>query len=61
MSINSGPWDYWPPFLSNGPLLKQEWAIFKYYVNGEILGSIFFFHLKSNENPPLKIPRLNTA
>ena len=23
-----GPWGYWPPFLSDGPLLKIEWDSF---------------------------------
>ena len=33
---------HWPPFSSNGLLVKLEWAIFYINVNGEILGCVLF-------------------
>ena len=53
-------------FLSDGSLLKSDWAIFKFNIrwmaqNGEILGSVLFLSKTNEIWPPLKFNRLNTT
>ena len=47
------PRGHWPPFSSNDPLVKLVWAIFYIMWLGKYW-AVCYFHLKSNENDPLK-------